>query len=76
MAIQATIFTRGYGNGTFSGSIAFVILHGYKQLVAAKWAKEAAVAAGTWVGESGAAAGTWTEEGVAGAESWTKESGL
>ena len=31
MAI-ATVVTRGYGNGTFAGSIALVVGHGFKSL--------------------------------------------
>lgn len=70
MAIR-TLFTKGYGNGIFNGSIALVVLMGYAPL----WSVEAAAAVGTWTAESGAAAGTWTEEGAA-ASTWTKESAL
>ena len=73
MAIR-TLFTKGYGNGTFSGAISSVVLMGYTP--PGLWSKESGTAAGTWTEEGGAAAGTWTEEGVAAAESWTKESGL
>ena len=55
MAIR-TLFTKGYGNGTFSGTIALVVLKGYA--ATGLWPGEAPVG-GSWGEESGAS-GAWS----------------
>jgi len=62
------IVTRGYENGTFSGTITLVVTRGYEP----PWGGAEGGLSGSWTGESGAS-GSWVEESGA-SGSWTEES--
>lgn len=67
MSIRDVVL-RGYGNGTFSGTITKVVLRGFVPV----WGGAESPVVGAW-SEEGGASGSWVEEGVT-SGSWTKES--
>lgn len=69
-----TVVTRGFGNGTFSGTINLIALRGFIEIVVKpEWTLEAAVTS-SFSEESGVS-DSWSEESAAN-DSWSEGGAL
>lgn len=62
MAIR-TVVTRGYGNGTFLGTIALVVMRGFIAGAALETWADSASASGSW-SDSAVDTGVWSDKAL------------